>query len=87
MYVFREIYAILLTQFSKNIIVTSKNSIILHSVITLITESFIVNDPCDPNPCNKGNATGETCDAGICNCGNAPCPVGDTCDNGVCGMY
>ena len=45
-----------------------------------------VNDPCNPNPCNMKNATGETCIVGICNCGSAPCPEGDICDKGVCSM-
>ena len=53
----------------------------------LIEPVFKVNNLFDANPCNMGNATGETCVSGVCNCGNASCPDGGLCDNGVCSMY
>ena len=60
------------------------NSTLPNLPIMLFVYLSKVNDPCNPNPCNMKNATGETCIVGICNCGRAPCPEGDICDKGVC---
>ena len=48
---------------------------------------LLVDELCDPDPCNKGGATGETCSLGICSCGMSKCKSGEKCRAGTCGMY
>ena len=49
--------------------------------------SFKESTSCEPDPCNIGDATGETCDAGTCHCGSVPCASGEICNGGFCGIY